>query len=41
MVNEIKNMMKDKVKKAIPFIKIETTMSEALTYFKSIKRFRN
>ena len=39
MVNEIKNMMKDKVKKAIPFIKIETTMGEAITYFKSVKRF--
>ena len=38
-LNEIKKMMKDKVSKNIPFIKIETTMSEALTYFKSIKRF--
>jgi len=39
MVNEIKKMMKDKIKKAIPFIKIETTMGEAITYFKSVKRF--
>ena len=38
-LNEIKKMMKEKISKAIPFIKIETTMSEALTYFKSIKRF--
>lgn len=37
-VNEIKKMMKEKVKKAIPFIKVETTMSEALAYFKSVKR---
>lgn len=39
IINEIKKLMKDKINKAIPFIKIETTMSEALTYFKSIKRF--
>ena len=38
-LTEIKKLMKDKVNKAIPFIKIETTMSESLTYFKSIKRF--
>lgn len=38
-VNEIKKLMKEKVKKEIPFIKIETTMSEALAYFKSIKRY--
>lgn len=38
-VNEIKKLMKEKVKKEIPFIKIETTMSEALAYFKSVKRF--
>ena len=37
-INDIKKLMKDKINKAIPFIKIETTMSEALTYFKSIKR---
>ena len=30
--------MKDKVSKAIPFIKIETSMNEALAYYKSIKR---
>ena len=39
VVNEIKKLMKDKIKKAIPFVKIETTMGEALTYFKSINRF--
>jgi len=38
-LTEIKKMMKDKVNKAIPFIKIETSMNEALTYYKSIKRF--
>ena len=38
-INSIKKLMKEKVSKAIPFIKIETTMNEALTYFKSIKRF--
>lgn len=37
-VGEIKKLMKEKVKKEIPFIKIETTMSEALAYFKSVKR---
>ena len=37
-LNQIKKLMKDKVGKAIPFIKIETTMNEALTYYKSIKR---
>ena len=37
-LTEIKKLMKDKVNKAIPFIKIETTMNEALVYFKSIKR---
>ena len=37
-VDKIKKLMKEKVKKAIPFIKIETTMNEALAYFKSIKR---
>ena len=39
VLDEIKKLMKEKVKKAIPFIKIETTMNEALTYFKSIKRY--
>ena len=38
-INKIKKLMKEKVDKAIPFIKIETTMNEALAYFKSIKRF--
>lgn len=37
-ISEIKKLMKEKVKAEIPFIKIETTMSEALAYFKSIKR---
>ena len=37
-LNEIKKLMKEKVNKDIPFIKIETTMSEALAYFKSTKR---
>lgn len=37
-LNQIKKLMKDKVGKSIPFIKIETTMNEALTYYKSIKR---
>lgn len=35
---EIKKLMKDKVNKAIPFVKLETTMEEAITYFKSIGR---
>ena len=35
---EIKKVMKDKVDKAIPFIKVETTMAEAIAYFKNIKR---
>ena len=30
--------MKDKVKKEIPFIKVDTTVEEALTYFREIKR---
>ena len=38
-LNQIKKLMKDKVSRAIPFIKIETTMNEALVYYKSIKRF--
>lgn len=37
-VSEIKKLMKDKVKKEIPFTKIETTKEEALAYFKSLKR---
>jgi len=35
---EIKKIMNDKVNKAIPFIKVETTMGEAINYFKGIKR---
>lgn len=34
----IKELMKDKVKKAIPFTKIETSKMEAIEYFNSIKR---
>lgn len=37
-VENIKKIMKDKVSKEIPFTKVETTMNEALSYFKSIKR---
>ena len=37
-IEEIKKLMKEKVNKAIPFTRIETTMHEALTYFKQIKR---
>ena len=37
-IKNIKKVMQDKVDKAIPFIKIETTMNEAISYFKSIKR---
>lgn len=37
-VSEIKKLMKEKVKKEIPFTKIETTKEEALAYFKSLKR---
>lgn len=34
----IKKLMKEKIKKNIPFVRIETTKEEALEYFKSIKR---
>lgn len=37
-VSAIKKLMKEKVKKEIPFTKIETTKDEALAYFKSLKR---
>ena len=37
-VSKIKKLMKEKVKKEIPFSKIETTKSEAIAYFKSLKR---
>lgn len=37
-IKNIKDKMQEKVKKEIPFIKVETTMEEALTYFKNIKR---
>ena len=35
---KIKKLMKEKVDKSLPFVKVETTMNEALTYFRSIKR---
>lgn len=35
---KIKKTMKEKVKENIPFIKIETSKTEAIDYFKSIKR---
>lgn len=37
-ISKIKKLMKEKVSKNIPFIKIETTMDEALAYFKAVKR---
>lgn len=37
-IKKIKEVMKDKVRKEIPFIKIDTTIDEALTYFREIKR---
>lgn len=38
-LDSVKKVMKDKVKKAIPFEQIETTRAEALTYFRNTKRF--
>ena len=35
----VKNLMKEKVNKAIPFIKIETSRNEAIEYFKNLKRY--
>ncbi len=37
-IKDIKKLMKEKVEKEIPFVKVETTMSEALAYFKQIGR---
>ncbi len=37
-VSKIKKVMQEKVKEALPFKKIETSKSEAIEYFKSIKR---
>lgn len=37
-LNEIKRVMKEKVKQKIPFQRIETTKTEALNYFKNNKR---
>ena len=38
ILSKIKELMNDKVKKGIPFIKIETSRNEAIEYFKNIKR---
>lgn len=38
IVSLIKENMQDKVKRAIPFVKIETSRLEAIEYFKKIKR---
>ena len=38
-VNEIRKLMKEKVLKSIPFVKIETSRTEAIEYFKSLKRY--
>ena len=38
-VNEIKKLMKDKISKKIPFVRVETTLDEAITYFKNVKRY--
>ncbi len=37
-VSKIRKLMKEKVKAEIPFTKIETTKTEAISYFKSLKR---
>lgn len=37
-IKNIKSLMQDKVKQELPFTKIETTMNEAINYFKDIKR---
>ena len=37
-IKAIKKLMKEKVEKAIPFVKIETTMTEAIAYFNSVGR---
>lgn len=37
-VSKIKKIMKDKVKDALPFTRLETTKEEAIAYFKSLKR---
>lgn len=38
-ISKIKTLMKEKVNDKIPFTIIDTSMSEALAYFKSIKRY--
>lgn len=37
-INKIKNLMQDKVNRDLSFEKIETSMNEAIAYFKQIKR---
>ena len=37
-IQKIKQTMNEKIKKSIPFQKIETSRMEAINYFKSIKR---
>ena len=37
-VKQIKKVMKEKVKAELPFTKIETTKTEAITYFKTLNR---
>lgn len=38
LLEKIKHKMQEMIDRALPFIKVETTMDEAITYFKSIKR---
>ena len=38
-LNEIKKLMKEKISKKLPFVRVETTLDEAITYFKNMKRF--
>lgn len=38
-LTEIKKLIKDKVNKKIPFVRIETTLDEAINYFKSVNRY--
>ncbi len=39
MLDSIKKLMKEKVKKEVPFIKIETSRMEAIDFFKKCKKF--
>ncbi len=38
-LNKIKELMKEKIAKKIPFVRVETTLDEAITYFKNENRF--